>query len=319
MTSPRWLPACVAALLLAATLAIIAVNVGDAAGNSASTLTPIVPCRLADTRADQQVGGRGQPIPADTSVTFAVWGSNGECTIPSTATGIATNVTIVNPTASSFLTVYPSDAAKRPKASNLNWLPNAAATPNQVTVALSGSGAIDVYNLAGTVDVIIDIVGYDSALPVVVTPTTPPTTSAPTTTVAPLPTALQSTGSGSAFHAACGGCGNYPATVFVPAGRWLVHYSVTNVNFTGTSDLFRCWFETSDGTSGHLSVSTSRVGGPFPAPDVTPHSGEATITLNAAKNVRIGCSHDNSIAGGVGLLSNAYMETAVLTLLKVAP
>ena len=52
---------------------------------------------------------------------------------------------------------------------------------------------------------------------------------------------------------------------------------------------------------------------------MTPHSGEATITLNAAKNVRIGCSHDNSIAGGVGLLSNAYMETAVLTLLKVAP
>src|SRR5687768_7191956 len=97
-----WLPAALATALLAATLAIVAVNVGDAAGNSPSSLVPIVPCRLVDTRADNQVGSRGQPIPANTSVTFEVWGANGECTIPSTATGIATNVTIVNPTASSF-------------------------------------------------------------------------------------------------------------------------------------------------------------------------------------------------------------------------
>jgi hypothetical protein len=320
VASSRWLPAAFAAALLAGTLTIIAVNVGDAAGNSPSSLVPIVPCRLADTRADQQVGSRGQPIPANTSVTFAVWGTNGECTIPSTATGIATNVTIVNPSAGSFLTVYPSDAATRPKASNLNWLPGSPPTPNQVTVALSADGAINVYNLAGTVDVIIDIVGYyvqaQIAAPTTTAPPTTTTTTTTTTTVPPLPTVIQGTEGSNTFHAACGGCANYPVTVSVPAGRWLVNYTVVNVNFTGTSDLFRCWVESSDGLSGPIALTTSRVG---PNTDVSPHSGQATITLSSTKNVRIACAHDNNIAGGVGLLANAYMEGGLLTFLKVAP
>lgn len=315
----RWLPASLAAALLAATLTIVAVKVGDAAGNTPSSLTPIVPCRLVDTRATDQVGSRGQPIPAGTSITFAVWGSNGDCAIPNTATGIASNVTIVNPTAGSFLTVYPADAT-RPKASNLNWLPGGPPTPNQVTVALSADGAIKVYNLAGNVDVIIDIVGYYSALPAPVTTTAPTTTTTPsTTTTTPLPTAIQGTQSSASSHGACGGCPNYAVTVNVPAGRWLVHYTVTNVNFTGVSDFFRCWFETSDGTSGITAMTTSRIGGTVPTPDVAPHSGEATLTLGSAKNVRIACSHDSNIGGGVGLLQNAYMENGILTFVKVAP
>ncbi|MEP7046634.1 MAG: hypothetical protein ABI949_08150 [Ilumatobacteraceae bacterium] len=132
-----------------------------AATGSPSVFVPITPCRLVDTRTgDIHVGARTTPIGANEAVTLAVWGANGNCTIPSTATGIATNTTAVNPTAGSFLTVYPADASPRPTASNLNFVAGSPPTPNQVTVGLSAAGAIAVYNLTGTVDVIVDIVGY---------------------------------------------------------------------------------------------------------------------------------------------------------------
>jgi hypothetical protein len=153
----------VAAVLAAATVAAVGLvqSVTAATTGSPSAFVPITPCRLADTRPGSiHVGTRATPIGANEAVTFAVWGTNGNCTIPNNATGIATNTTAVNPTASSFLTVYPADASPRPAASNLNTVAGAAPTPNQVTVGLSATGAIDVYNLTGTVDVIVDIVGY---------------------------------------------------------------------------------------------------------------------------------------------------------------
>jgi hypothetical protein len=152
----------VAAALAAATVAAIGVvhNAG-AASSVASSYIPIVPCRLADTRPGvDHVGVRAAPLGAGQAVPFAVWGTNGNCTIPGTATGIASNVTAVNPSSASYVTIYPSDASPRPTASNLNFVAGSPPTPNQVTVALSATGAISAYNNGGTVDLIIDIVGY---------------------------------------------------------------------------------------------------------------------------------------------------------------
>lgn len=118
-----------------------------------SVLVPIVPCRLFDTRTD------GSGLTAGATRTQAVVGANGECVIPPAAVGVSMNVTIVNPTAGSFLTVWPADGA-RPTASNLNWVGGQAPTPNAVMSALSSTGAISVFNLDGTVDVIVDINGY---------------------------------------------------------------------------------------------------------------------------------------------------------------
>ena len=92
-------------------------------------------------------------------MTLNVVGTHGNCTIPSGATGIVANVTIDLPTAAGFLTLFPADAAS-PLASNLNWVAGQAPTPNQVSVALSASGAINVFNNAGTVEVIIDITAF---------------------------------------------------------------------------------------------------------------------------------------------------------------
>lgn len=151
----------VAAALAAATATAFGVVRDVGAVGMASSFVPIVPCRLADTRLGaDHVGIRATALGPSETVAFTVWGTNGNCTIPNTATGIAANVTAVNPTAASFLTMFPADAPTRPTASNLNWTPTSPPTPNQVTVALSATGVVNAFNLGGTIDVIIDIVGY---------------------------------------------------------------------------------------------------------------------------------------------------------------
>jgi hypothetical protein len=91
-------------------------------------------------------------------------GSFGLCnSLSASATAAVLNVTVVNPTAGSYLTVWPADKTK-PLASSLNWSAGQAATPNQVTTALDPSGMLSLFNNAGTVDVIVDVVGlYEPA------------------------------------------------------------------------------------------------------------------------------------------------------------
>jgi hypothetical protein len=126
-----------------------------------ATFTPITPCRVMDTRpAPDTRGPRSTPLVANDTHSIAVLGTNGDCAgIPTDATGVVMNVTVVNPTSSSFLTVFPQGAT-RPTASSLNWGANQSATPNAVTVDVPASGQVSFFNLAGTVNVIADIVGY---------------------------------------------------------------------------------------------------------------------------------------------------------------
>jgi streptogramin lyase len=133
----------------------------SAAGSStASSFVPITPCRLFDTRAGtDNVGLRATPVAANDTFVATVWGSNGNCAVPSGATGVSMNVAIVNPTAASFLTVFPADVV-RPLSANLNWVAGQAPTPNAVTAALSATGTLGFYNLTGTVDLAVDVVGY---------------------------------------------------------------------------------------------------------------------------------------------------------------
>lgn len=148
-----------AALAVAAVSAFGLIEAVGASGGTASSFVPIVPCRLVDTRQASAVGPRSTPLGAGDTAVLAVWGTNGGCTIPTSVTGIASNVTAVGATAPSYLALYPADVAQ-PATSNLNPAPGQPPTPNQVTVGLSAAGAIKVYNNSGSVDVIIDIVGY---------------------------------------------------------------------------------------------------------------------------------------------------------------
>src|SRR5687768_17264660 len=95
--------------IVAASIGATQVASGVGSGSSGpSVLISMVPCRLMDTRpAPDNVGSRSTPIAGTTTHTADVWGTNGNCTVPSTATGVAANVTAVNGTAGSFLTLFP--------------------------------------------------------------------------------------------------------------------------------------------------------------------------------------------------------------------
>jgi len=125
-----------------------------------SVFVAVTPCRVMDTRpAPQTVGPRSKAIGAAETHTISITGSNGNCTIPADATAVSLNVTAVNPSADSFLTVFPADAPQ-PLASSLNFAGGQNPVPNAVTVDLSADGKISFYNNGGTVDVVADIVGY---------------------------------------------------------------------------------------------------------------------------------------------------------------
>ena len=120
----------------------------------------IDPCRLVDTRpAPSTVGARSTPIGPGETAAFTVHGSNGGCTISTEAEAIVANVTILEPTADSYMTIFAADAVL-PNASSLNWTSGQQPTPNSVTVELSGDGKIKLFNERGTVNVIVDVVGY---------------------------------------------------------------------------------------------------------------------------------------------------------------
>jgi hypothetical protein len=121
---------------------------------------PIEPCRLADTRpAPNTVGPRSTPIGATETYTLSGRGTVGDCTLPTGSTGLSLNVTAVGATLPTFLTLFPADSTL-PIASHLNPQPGQPPTPNAVNVDLDTSGEFSIYNKQGTVNVIIDVVGY---------------------------------------------------------------------------------------------------------------------------------------------------------------
>ena len=61
-------------------------------------------------------------------------------------------------TAASYLTLYPG-GAPRPTASNLNWAPRHTVA-NLVEVPLASDGTVDLFNAAGSADVVIDAQGW---------------------------------------------------------------------------------------------------------------------------------------------------------------
>ncbi len=127
---------------------------------TASLTMPISPCRLLDTRpAPTTVGTRAVPLNAGETLTVAITGRHGACVIPEGTPGVVANVTAVDGSADSYLTVWPAGAS-RPVSSNLNWRAGQSPTPNLVTAALSDDGKLNLFNELGTVNVIIDITAY---------------------------------------------------------------------------------------------------------------------------------------------------------------
>lgn len=163
VSSIVWFATTVVLSILATLLVTQAWHVSAAPGDADSTFVPVPPCRLFDMRQGEPPDfGKKTPLAAGEGNvhTQQVTGNVGNCVgIPSEATAVSMNVTIVSPTAQSNLRVFPANVPT-PTASNLNWLPGQSPTPNKVDVKLSSDGKIKLYNHAGTVNVLADVVGY---------------------------------------------------------------------------------------------------------------------------------------------------------------
>jgi hypothetical protein len=115
---------------------------------------PVGPVRILDTR--NGTGGYTTPVGPGATISLQVTGKDG---VPSSGvTAVVLNVTAVNPTASSYVTVYP-DGQARPLASNLNFTAGET-IPNLVVVPVGRNGKVDFYNAAGSVNLVADLAGY---------------------------------------------------------------------------------------------------------------------------------------------------------------
>jgi len=125
---------------------------------TAARYTPIVPHRVADSRADPAYHVGTLTRLGDHGDVRALTVTGGTTGVPVGATAIIANVTAVDPTAASHLDVWPAGTA-HPNVSNINYTAGQT-VPNLVVVKVSADGTIDLANANGSADVIVDIVGY---------------------------------------------------------------------------------------------------------------------------------------------------------------
>jgi hypothetical protein len=123
----------------------------------------IQPVRVLDTRVPIGVATKGKLGPGQ-SVDVTIAGVGG---VPSDATAVAVSITSEGATASSFFTVYPTGNAK-PGTSTANVSPG-------LSLAASGSfdlgtgGKLTVFNALGSVNAIMDVTGYYTLAPPLLT------------------------------------------------------------------------------------------------------------------------------------------------------
>ena len=121
---------------------------GSAAWATGSRYEPLAPFRLIDTRS---VG-----IGAGETLRLRVAGMGG---VPNAQpTAVVLNVTVTDPTAGGWLTVFPADTA-RPLASSINFAPGQTVA-NKVFAQLGPGGYVDIYNFVGRSQVIVDVEGW---------------------------------------------------------------------------------------------------------------------------------------------------------------
>ena len=114
---------------------------------------PVSPQRLVDTRYG--TGGPVAPLGTNDTRGIAVANVN---PVPANAKAAIVNVTSVDSSAPSFITVWPKDSAQ-PLASTLNPRPGVA-VPNQAYLRLGSNGSLDAFNAHGSTNLIVDVFGY---------------------------------------------------------------------------------------------------------------------------------------------------------------
>ena len=128
--------------------------------DASSQVTALVPARILDTRpgfttVDGQFAGNGA-LSSGQRLDLKVGGRGG---LPASGVGsVVMNVTVTDPSASGFITVWPTGQS-RPLASNLNFTP-AQTVPNLVITGVGTNGEVSLFNSAGNTQLIADITGW---------------------------------------------------------------------------------------------------------------------------------------------------------------
>lgn len=137
----------------------------SAADSERSNFVAVTAARVVDTRVDL---GVVDPVVSAAPVVVQITGTvptagGSAVVVPTDATAVVVNVTAVRPTVAGYMTVRPGDAAGSPTTSSLNFSAGQVVA-NSVTVQLPAAGNIQVTYFApggaGTVDLLIDVVGY---------------------------------------------------------------------------------------------------------------------------------------------------------------
>lgn len=123
--------------------------------SNVGSIQAISPVRILDSRTS--LGGKNsQPFSTAETYDLKVLGVGG---VPNAGvSSVIVNVTVVNPTASSHLTLYASGTQK-PTASNINYK-QGVTVANQAIVPVGSNGKISIYNNDGTNHIIIDVDGW---------------------------------------------------------------------------------------------------------------------------------------------------------------
>lgn len=147
-----------ATTLLAGSYSVLARNGAGGAASNAVTLTvtsavssgsyfvPITPCRAVDTRPNSIMA-------RDSSRNFTF----GNCSIPSNATALALNVTLVPSGQFGFLSIWPAGQSQ-PVVSTMNSL-DGRIKANAAIVGVSAGGAVSVY-VTDSAHILLDVNGY---------------------------------------------------------------------------------------------------------------------------------------------------------------
>jgi hypothetical protein len=118
-------------------------------GTDPGAVVPVPPARVWDTRQHSVVG-------PNQLISLHVTGPAG---VPAGATAVFLNVTVTEPQANGFLTVFPAGEAA-PVASNINFVPGLT-QPNMAIVKVGAGGYISVLNASpGTAHIVVDVQGY---------------------------------------------------------------------------------------------------------------------------------------------------------------
>jgi hypothetical protein len=132
----------------------VVVDVVGYFSTAGGTFVPVSPQRIVDSRSGvgARVGGplgQGEQIDVDVA---------GVAPVPANATAAIVNVTSVNSSLPSFITVWPAGSAM-PTASTLNPRPGIP-VPNLAYLKLGSAGRLSIYNNTGSTDYLVDVFGY---------------------------------------------------------------------------------------------------------------------------------------------------------------